>query len=116
MISKTIKSFGYAVHGLKVTWKEEINFRIESFATVAVLGLAFYFRFSSLEMLVCIIAITMVLSAEIINTAIEDLCNKVEPYTDPQIAKVKDASSAFVLVTSLGAFIAGAIVFIHHFS
>lgn len=115
-MNKTLKSVGFALNGLKTTWKEELNFKIAVGVGVLVTLSMFIFDFSYVEKVFCIIAMTMVLTAEIINTAIEDLCNKVEPHTDPMIAKIKDVSSAFVLVTVIGAFLIGLIVFTHHFS
>ncbi len=110
-----MKSFKYAFRGLKATWKEESNFKIEVFVSIFVLFCLFYFDFSFVEKMFCLISITLVLSAEIINTAIEDLCNKVEPSIDPVIAKIKDTSSAFVLVASFGALLLGIFVFTNHF-
>ena len=97
------------------TWKEEHNFRIEVFAAILVVFFIIYFDFSFIESVFCIIAITIVLSAEIINTAIEDLCNKIQPNYDPVIGKIKDTMGAFVTVSALGAFIVGVLVFYNHF-
>lgn len=115
MITKTINSFRYAMRGLVTVWKEESNFRIETLAMALVVFCMFYFDFSFIEKTLCILVITIVLSAEILNTAIEDLCNKVEPSHDFVIAKIKDTSSAFVLVSSLGALVVGVLVFLNHF-
>ena len=115
MITKVTISLKSALNGLTTTWKEEHNFRIEIIAAIAVIFCIFYFHFSFIESSVCIIAITIVLSAEIINTVVEDLCNKVEPKYDSVIGKIKDTSGAFVLVSALGSLILGVLVFFHHF-
>ena len=115
MLQKTINSFRYAFRGLQTVWIEEHNFRIEVFATLAVVISVFYFDFVLLESALLIFAVTLVLVSEIINTVIEDLCNKVESQHDPVIAKIKDASGAFVLVSSTGALIVGLLVFYNHF-
>ncbi len=112
---RILKSFGYAVNGLRTTWREENNFKIEVMATFVVLFSAIYFDFNFVESVSCAVAVTLVLIAEIINTAIEDLCNFVEPEQNPTIAKIKDTSGAFVLVTVLGALVIGALVFYNHF-
>ena len=114
-MNQTIKSFGFAFRGLKNTWKEEPNFRIETVFAIIVLFCMFYFKFSLAEIAFCILVITIVLSAEIINTVIEDICNKIEPNQDPIIGKIKDTASAFVLVSTLGSVIIGLIVFYNHF-
>ena len=52
-----------------------------------------------------------VLAAEIVNTAIEDLCNKVEPNTDSVIGKIKDTMGGFVFIVALGSAIIGVMIF-----
>lgn len=115
MITKVINSLSFAFKGLVTTWREEHNFRIEVVSSLVVIFCLFYFKFSYVESALCVLTIAVVLSAEIINTVIEDLCNKIEPSYDPIIAKLKDTSGAFVLVSGLGAFVVGLIIFIHHF-
>ncbi len=110
-----INSFIFACRGLRNTWREEINFRIEVLVMLCLSFFIFYFKFSLAETAFCLVAVTMVLSAEIINTAIEDLCNKIEPNHDPVIGKIKDTASAFVLVSTLGSIAVGCIVFYNHF-
>ncbi|MEQ1561583.1 MAG: diacylglycerol kinase family protein [Nitrospira sp.] len=115
MLKRSYNSFIFACRGVKTTWKEEHQFRIEISATVLVFLGLFYFHFTLLESALCVFAITLVLSAEIINTALEDLCNKVEPHHDTTIGKIKDTAGAFVMVTVIGAVIVGLLVFYNHF-
>jgi diacylglycerol kinase len=112
---KLIKSFNWALNGLKTVWLEEKNFRLECLIALLILSTAIFFRFSFVELLAIIIAIIFVISAEIINTAIEDLCNKVEPNQDTLIGKVKDVVAGYVLIASFGAGIIGLLVLAHHF-
>lgn len=115
MLTKTYHSFIFALNGLKTTWREEQNFRIEILVGAIVIFCILFFQFSFIETIFSIIAITIVLISEIINTAIEDLCNKVQPEHDPIIGKIKDTMAAFVLVSSLGAGVIGFMVFYNHF-
>lgn len=101
--------------GLRTTWREEVNFRIEVGVSIAVIALSVWLRVSLVEQVILIGCVVAVLSAELVNTAIEDLCNKVEPSVDPAIGKVKDIMAAYVLVVSLGAVIVGAIIFSDYF-
>lgn len=112
---KLIKSFGWAMNGIKTVWNEEKNFRIESFIALAVIVLAFYLDFSTFEWVMILACIGAVLSAEMINTVIEDLCNKVEPNTDPIIGKIKDMMGGFVLLVSVVATMIGVIIFSQYF-
>lgn len=114
-LKKLFKSFIIAVKGLTTVWEEEVSFRSQSMvATVIILG-AFYFNFSFIEMALIVLGIIIVFASEIINTVIENLCNKVEPGLDNHIGKIKDMSAAFVLISTLGAFSIGLIVLVHHF-
>ncbi|MBI5798485.1 MAG: diacylglycerol kinase family protein [Candidatus Yonathbacteria bacterium] len=113
-MNKLIKSFGWAINGLKTAWQEEVNFRIEAAIALAVVGGGGYFQFSKLEWAFIAVSICAVLSAEIVNTAIEDLCNKVEPNTDPVIGKIKDMMGGVVLVVSIVALVIGVMVFTNH--
>lgn len=109
-----IKSFGWAKNGLKTVWKEEKNFRLEIFAAFAFMAFAAYLNFSLTEWVVVVAIITIVLGAEVVNTVIEDLCNKVEPKQDPAIGKIKDMAAGFALVASLGAGIMGLLLISAH--
>lgn len=110
-----IKSFKDAINGLKTVGKEERNFKLLSIFAVAVLVVAFYFDFSPTEFIFIIFAITLVLSGEVVNTAIEDLCNRVESNQDPVIGKVKDMMAGFVLLLSAFSLLVGVFIFCNHF-
>lgn len=105
----------YASCGLRTVWKEERNFRIEAVIGLLVFVFSILSDFNFVEMGFIIFSITIVLTAEMVNTAIEDLCNKVEPNTDPIIGKVKDVMSAFVLVSTFGTVCIGILVILNHF-
>ena len=103
------------MNGIRMAWREEVNFRIEILAAVGVVAAGIYLNFSKLEWAFIVVCLAAVLAAEMINTAIEDLCNKVEPNTDLVIGKIKDMMGGFVLIVVLGAVIIGAMVFSNHF-
>lgn len=110
-MDKIPKSFGWAINGIRVVWREEINFRIEVAIAVIVLCSAYYLNFLMRDLIIIIGCIGAVLSAEMVNTAIEDLCNKVEPNADPAIKKIKDMMGGFVLVVCLTSVAIGVIIF-----
>jgi diacylglycerol kinase len=109
-----LKSFSYALHGLQHTLVREQNFRIELCCAFAACGCAFVFNISKLEWFVILINIAAVSTAELFNTAIENLCNMIHKTTHPIIKIVKDVSAAAVVITALCAFICGCIIFIPH--
>lgn len=113
-MGKLIKSFMWAINGLKTAWQEEVNFRIETAVAFVVVVGGIYLQFTKLEWAFIIVSICAVLSAEIVNTAVEDLCNKIEPNTDPIIGKIKDMMGGFVLVVCVTSAIIGVMVFTNH--
>lgn len=114
-MEKTIKSFRDSLKGLKTVAREERNFKIEIVFACAVLFFIFYFEFTIIESLFLLTAILLVLTAEIINTAVEDLCDRVESNHDKVIGKIKDIMAAYVLVTVIGSIVIGLLVFYNHF-
>ncbi|OHA79981.1 MAG: hypothetical protein A2747_02045 [Candidatus Yonathbacteria bacterium RIFCSPHIGHO2_01_FULL_44_41] len=114
-MNKLIKSFGWAMNGIRTVWKEEVNFRIECATALIVLVSACYFDFSLLEWIIVIGCIGAVLAAEMVNTAVEDLCNKIEPKTDPVIGKIKDIMAGFVFVVATTSIVIGLMVFFNYF-
>ena len=99
---------------MRTVWHEEVNFRIEVAIALAVVGGGTYLQFTKLEWAFIIVSICAVLSAEIVNTAVEDLCNKIEPNTDPIIGKIKDMMGGVVLLVCATSVIIGVMVFTNH--
>jgi diacylglycerol kinase len=112
---RLIKSFGYALAGIGYTVKTQMNFKIHLTAILAVLLTGWYFRLDSAEWLWIILAIGLVLVAELLNTAIELLVDLVSPGFNAQAGKVKDIAAGAVLVAAVIAVCIGAVIFIPKF-
>ncbi|MBK7182865.1 MAG: diacylglycerol kinase family protein [Bacteroidetes bacterium] len=111
-INDRIKSFGYALQGLKSFFKTQHNAWIHVAATVVVIVAGFVFKVSLMEWIALSFAIALVFISELFNTAIEFLCDKISPELDPRIKLVKDISAAAVLIAAIVAVVVGAIVFV----
>jgi len=111
-IRKRAKSFRFALEGLKVLVSEEHNSRIHFVVSLLAMAAAFYFKISGLEWLALILCIGFVFALEIINSAIENLADFVEPNRHEAIKKIKDLAAASVLVGSITTASVGLIVFI----
>ena len=107
-----LKSFKYAFEGLRDALLHERNFRIQVVVFVIVIIAGFVFHIHRIEWLIILICASIVLSAEIFNSAIEKLCNHVTPEIHPLIKKIKDFSAAAVLLTAIISVIIGAIIFL----
>lgn len=110
-MTKLTKSFSWAMNGIRTVWCEEVNFRIEIIIAVIIVVLGVELKFQSLSWVLIAGCIGAVLTAEMLNTAVEDLCNKVEPNTDPEIGRIKDIMGGFVLLVSLTSAVIGLFIF-----
>ena len=113
-MNKLIKSFGWAINGIRAVWQEEVNFRIEIIIAILVVAVGFYLNFTKLEWAFIVVSICAVISAEMVNTAIEDLCNKIEPNTNEIIGKIKDVMGGVVLVVCITSVVIGVMVITNH--
>ncbi len=107
---KRLKSFVYAFNGLKVMFKEEHNSRIHLVFTGIVVIFMLVFRFTLTEYGLLVFAIGLVFSAELFNSAIENIADHISPEKDERIRKVKDLSAAAVLVCAITSFLIGCLV------
>lgn len=64
---------------------------------VVVLAASVYYR-QWVDVLVLIVATTTLLAAELLNTAVEELCDFVQPRFDERIGRIKDIAAAAVMI------------------
>jgi diacylglycerol kinase len=114
-VKKMIKSFGFAVNGLRILIREEHNARIHLFVAGIVIIASVGFGISAFEWMVVILAIGFVLGAEIVNSAIENMADFISPEKDERIKTIKDLSAAGVLVSAVTAASIGLFVFFPKF-
>ncbi len=111
-MKKVLKSFGYAFKGLGYAYKTQLNFRIHLAATLAAILLAGYLHVSITEWIWIALCVTLVLSAELLNTSIEILTDMVSPGFNPKAGHVKDVAAAGVTITAIFAAVVGCIIFL----
>ncbi len=107
-----LNSFGFALKGLQTIATSEQNFRIHLVMAAVAITLCYVLDVRTIEMLIVVIFICLVIALEMINTAIETLCDTVAPAKQDAIKRVKDISAGAVLVASIGAFVAGMVIFL----
>jgi len=110
-----IHSFGFALEGLVFAVKTEGNVRVHLVATLLVVALGLGFGVSRVEWGVLIAAIGLVWLAEMLNTALEILCDSVSPERSNAIKRVKDVAAGGVLAAALAAAGIGTLVFWPYF-
>lgn len=111
-IRRRILSFGPPLNGLRVFLKEEHNSRIHLVATVAMVLTGILLRISTTQWVILALTIGMVWCVELLNTAVENICDFISPEKHALIGKIKDISAAAVLITSTVSIIVGLIMFL----
>ncbi|SFJ08780.1 diacylglycerol kinase [Thermoflavimicrobium dichotomicum] len=110
-VKKVLKSFRYALEGLKYTVVTQRNMRIHFFVALAVLLLSLYLPLNKMEVLVLFVTIILVIFAELINTAIEAVVDMITEEFHPLAKIAKDVAAGAVLLTAGLAVIVGLSVF-----
>ncbi|MFM7466499.1 MAG: diacylglycerol kinase family protein [Crocinitomicaceae bacterium] len=106
-----IKSFVPAFAGLTFLIKNENNFKFQLVAFFSVLTLGLSVGINRYEWLFILVCCALVLVAEGINTAIENLADQIELSKHPKIKVIKDVSAAAVLLSAIFSLIIGLIIF-----
>ena len=107
-----LQSFGYAFEGLGYALRTVNNLRIHLLFTVVVILGGMFFKISRMEYLVCLIFIALVISLELVNTAIEEAVDLSSPEINPIAKRSKDVAAGAVLFSAVIAFIVGCVIFI----
>jgi len=110
--SKRLKSFVYAGKGIVSFIKKEHNAWIHLSVSILVVFLGLFFHISSIEWIAVIICISLVLSAEAFNTAIERLVDFISPEHNKAAGEIKDIAAGAVLICAIATAIVGLIIFI----
>ena len=105
------KSFMNAFRGVFMMLKSERNFQIEVLALIINIFMIFYFNLSNIDTVLILMVSFAVLSAEIFNTAIEKICDIVQPEFDQRIGFIKDISAGAVILMTVSSVIVGVIVY-----
>ena len=106
-----VKSFGYAIEGIIYSYKKGTHFKIHIIFAILVIVLGLIYKLSVYEWLVIILISSAVISAEAINTAIEEACDVLHPEHHPGAKLAKHCAAGGVLILSVAAIIVGFIIF-----
>lgn len=110
--NKKLIGFKYAWAGLVTALKEETNIRIHIFAAIIVSVVSLLLQINRIEWLFIIIAISIVIITELINSVFERMIDYIKPEINIHAKEIKDISASFVLLATLTAIIIGLIIFL----
>lgn len=98
-LRRVIRACRYSLQGFQAALKHEASFRQEAALAIIMLPAAWWLGRSLTEVLVLMAAVMLVLVTELLNSAIEAVCDALTVETHPLIGRAKDIGSAAVMVT-----------------
>lgn len=107
-----IVSFSYALEGIIYSFKKGTHFKMHIIALISVTILGSLYSISSVEWLVIILISAAVISAEAINTAIEETGDVLHSEHYPGIKIAKHCAAGGVLILSIAAIVISMIIFL----
>ena len=107
----TYKVFKNAFAGLNYFFRKEPNGRTQFIIAVLIVILGIFLNITKYEWIAVLLCIGTVLSAEMMNSAIEKLCDYSQPLFNLQIKIIKDVAAGAVLFISIISAIIGALIF-----
>lgn len=105
------KSFQYAIEGIGMGIRKERNMKIHCAAVIGVIAAGILFHISAVEWCLCLILCGLVLSLELVNTALESVVDLVTDEWKPLAKTAKDTAAGAVLIAAVAAVIVGGIIF-----
>ena len=99
--SRLIHATRYSMQGLKWMWRNEPSFRYELFWLALLTPLNWYLDFSLMQKLAIQMLMFLVIFAEVLNTAIEAVVDRVSTEHHPLTGVAKDCGSAAVFITMM---------------
>jgi diacylglycerol kinase len=110
-MNKRLKSFAYAWKGIREAMSSEMNMKIHLAVCIGVTVCGFLFRITLYEWLACLCCFGLVFSAEMFNTAIEDIVDMISPEKRTSAGRVKDIAAGAVLVAAIFSAVVGTLIF-----
>lgn len=107
-----MKPFVCAFNGILSALKRERHMRIHLCAAFYVAIAGFVTRLDALSWAAVMLCIALVISLELVNTALESLCDRVCAQQDSYIGLAKDCAAGAVLVSAIISAIVGCIIFL----
>jgi diacylglycerol kinase (ATP) len=98
-IARIIAATGYSFQGFRAAWRNEAAFRQELVLAIIFLPFAFWLGETLTHQLLLIMSCALVVLAELLNSAIEAVVDRISDEQHELSGRAKDIGSAAVFVT-----------------
>lgn len=113
-IKRFVKSFQYALEGIHYALRHDQNLVIHFIIACVVILLSIILDVTPFEMGILGVTILVVISTEMINSAIEKMVDLITKEHRAEAKIAKDVSAGMVLLTSIGSAVIGILIFLPH--
>ena len=111
LFKNPLNGFKYAVEGVVHVLRTQRHMRFHFLTLVLVLVVSLVFRLAREEVLILLFTVSLVLAAEMFNTAIEAVVDLVTQTYHPLAKFAKDIAAGAVLITTINALAVGFLLF-----
>lgn len=109
-LRKWIKSANFAIEGILHGAKTQRHLRYHFYSAAAVLLASYILGVTRTEFMIIALAVIIVLTAEMLNTALETVVDLLSPEFSEKARVAKDMAAGAVLITAFGAAVLGYVV------
>lgn len=111
-IKRFFKSFHYALQGIHYALNSDQNLVIHFLVALGVILLSILFKVNPFEMGILGVTILVMISAEMVNSAIEKMVDLITKEHRAEAKIAKDIAAGMVLLTAIGSAIIGCLIFV----
>jgi diacylglycerol kinase (ATP) len=97
-LGRLIDAAAYSAKGIRACWREEAAFRQEVALLIVLLPLSFLVARSIEQWLLLVIPLLLLLIVELLNSAVENVVDRIGPELNDLSGRAKDMGSAAVLI------------------
>ena len=110
-MKRLLSSFNYALQGIAHAIRTQANLQLHAAISVGVIIAGFLLQVSLIEWIDLVLAMMIVLSAELFNTSIENAMDRVSTEQHPLAKVAKDTAAGAVLIAAIGSVVIGILIF-----
>lgn len=108
--ARFLTRLGYALAGVATVWRRERSFRTQVVLGAAALVVVVVLRPAPIWVAALVIAAALVMTLEMVNSALEYLIDRLHPDQHEAIGAAKDAAAGAVLLASIAALAVGGLM------
>jgi len=109
-IARIIDATGYSMKGLAAAWRNEAAFRQEVLLVAVAAPLAVYLAENKFELLWLLLPLALILLAELVNSALEAVVDRISDEHHELSGRAKDIGSALVFISLVFAAVVWSVV------